>query len=258
MCLRHATRRRFALTLLAGASLPAITACDPATVGQAFVTEDEVERMGLETWERIKADEERSGNRAHHRQARAIANRILEAIGEDPASWEVEVFKGDQANAFALPGKKIGIYDGMFDMAESEDQLAAVIGHEIGHVQAEHSQERVARQLGTQAGLQLVSAALQVGDIGYANQIAGLLGAGAQYGILLPYGREQELDADERGLLNMAHAGYDPRAAIELWQSMSRQPSPPAFLSTHPSPAERIDDLQAMMPEALEIYRQNS
>lgn len=249
------TRRRFAQALLAGASLPALVACDPASVGQAFVSEDEVEQLGLETWERIRQEEQPSTNQAHRQQAQQISRRILSAIGEDPETWQIEVFAGDQANAFALPGRKIGIYDGMFEMAESEGQLAAVIGHEIGHVQADHSEERVARQLGTQAGLQLVSTALQIGDIAYANQIAGLLGAGAQYGVLLPYSREQELEADEIGLRNMARAGYDPRAAVDLWQNMARRPSAPAFLSTHPAPGDRIEELEAMMPEALELYR---
>jgi predicted Zn-dependent protease len=131
-----------------------------------------------------------------------------------------------------------------------------VIGHEIGHVQAEHSAERVNTEVTTQGALQLVSAALQVGDIGYANLIAGALGAGTQYGVLLPYSRNQELEADRIGLENMAKAGYDPQAAVELWQNMqSAGGSPPAFLSTHPAPEQRIDELQELMPKALEVYR---
>jgi len=248
-------RRRFTTLLLGGTCSAALVACDPADVGQAFVSEAEVEQLGLETWQRIKEEEPLSADQAHQRQARRITTEILTAIGEDPSAWEVAVFAGDQANAFALPGKKIGLYEGMFDMAGSEAQLAAVIGHEIGHVQADHSEERVARQLGTQAGLRLVSTALQIGDIGYANQIAGLLGAGAQYGILLPYSREQELEADEIGLRYMARAGYDPAAAVALWQNMSHQPSPPAFLSTHPAPRDRIEALQEMIPEVREQSR---
>jgi predicted Zn-dependent protease len=248
-------RRRFTTLLLGGTCSAALVACDPASVGQAFVSEAEVEELGLETWQRIKAEEPLSANQAHQRQARRITTEILTAIGEDPNAWEVAVFAGDQANAFALPGRKIGLYDGMFEMAGSEAQLAAVIGHEIGHVQADHSEARVARQLGTQAGLQLVSTALQIGDVGYANQIAGLLGAGAEYGILLPYSREQELEADAIGLRYMARAGYDPAAAVALWQNMSRRPSPPAFLSTHPAPSERIEALEEMIPEVRERSR---
>jgi predicted Zn-dependent protease len=247
-------RRRFTALLLGGASLPALAACDPAGVGELFVSADDIERLGLETWERIREEEPRSTNQANREKARAMTARILSAVGEDPDAWEVEVFAGDQANAWVLPGKRMGIYDGMFALAEDDDQLAAVIGHEIGHDQAGHARQRVAREIGTQATLQLVSTALQLGDIAYANQIAGLFGAGAQYGIILPYSREQELEADEIGLTNMARAGYDPEGAIRLWQNMAEQPTPPTFASTHPAPEGRIRALEAMLPEARAIY----
>lgn len=247
-------RRRFTALLLGGASLPALAACDPAGVGERFVSDEEIERLGLETWDRIREEEPRSTNQANREKARAMTTRILSAVGEDPDAWEVEVFAGDQANAWVLPGKRMGIYDGMFAMAEDDAQLAAVIGHEIGHDQARHAQQRIAREAGTQATLQLVSTALQLGDIAYANQIAGLFGAGAQYGIILPYSREQELEADEIGLTNMARAGYDPEGAIRLWQNMAEQPSPPTFASTHPAPEGRIQALEEMLPEARAVY----
>ena len=249
-------RRRFTALLLGGASLPALAACDPAGVGELFVSDDEIEQLGLETWDRIREEEPRSNNEANREKARAMTRRILSAVDEDPDAWEVEVFAGDQANAWVLPGKRMGIYDGMFALAGDDDQLAAVIGHEIGHDQAEHARQRIAREIGTQAGLQLISTALQVGDITYANQIAGLFGAGAQYGVILPFSREQELEADEIGLTNMARAGYDPRAAIRLWQRMAEQSSPPTFLSTHPAPEGRIRQLEELMPEARAIYEQ--
>ena len=249
-------RRRFAALLLGGASLPALAACDPAGVGELFVSDEEIERLGLETWERIREEEPRSTNQANREKARTMSRRILSAVGEDPDAWEVEVFAGDQANAWVLPGKRMGIYDGMFAMAEDDAQLAAVIGHEVGHDQARHAQQRIAREAGTQATLQLVSTALQLGDIAYANQIAGLFGAGAQYGIILPYSREQELEADEIGLTNMARAGYDPEGAIRLWQNMAEQSSPPTFASTHPAPEGRIRALEAMLPEARAVYEQ--
>ena len=251
------SRRRLVQLLLAGASMPALAACDPGSVGQMFVSEDQVEQMGVETWDRMRDELPASDNRAYRRRAQEVTERILRAAGERPGDWEIRVFEGDEVNAFALPGNKIGIYEGMFRYAEDDDQLAAVIGHEIGHNQAQHAQQRLARELGTQAGLQLVSAALQVGDIGYANQIAGLLGAGAQFGILLPYSRDQELQADEIGLRNMARAGYDPRGAVRLWENMSRQARPPDFISTHPAPEGRIEALEEMMPDAMELYRRS-
>jgi predicted Zn-dependent protease len=249
------SRRGFVTALLAGASGAALSACDPAGVGNMFVSEDQVEEMGVETWDRLRAQLPASSNRAYQQTARRVADRILRAAGENPRDWEVRVFARNEANAFALPGNKIGVYEGMFRFARDEDQLAAVIGHEIGHDQAQHARERLAREVGTQAGLQLVSAALQVGNIGYADQIAGLLGAGAQFGIILPYTREQELEADRIGLANMARAGYDPRAAIQLWENMSRQPRSPEFLSTHPAPESRIAALEEQLPKALATYR---
>jgi len=262
-CHRHAVprpqplgRRRFTTLLLGSTCAAAVVACDPARVGELFVSDAEIEKLGLETWERIRAEEPRSTDAGNRERADRITTRILTAIGEDPNAWEVEVFAGDQANAWILPGKRMGIYDGMFSMAEDDAQLAAVIGHEIGHDQAEHARQRVAREIGTRAGLQLVSTALQIGDVAYANQIAGLFGAGAQYGIILPYSREQELEADELGVRNMARARYDPEAAIRLWQRMSEQPSPPEILSTHPAPAGRIRALEALMPEARAIFEQ--
>ena len=249
-------RRRFTKLLLGGSCSAALVACDPAGVGELFISDEEVEQLGLETWERIREDEPRSTNQANHERAATITNRILQAIGEDPDAWEVEVFAGDQVNAWVLPGKRMGIYDGMFALAEDDDQLAAVIGHEIGHDQAAHARQRVAREIGTQAGLMLVSTALQVGDVGYANQIAGLFGAGAQYGVLLPYSREQELEADELGVRNMARARYEPEAAIRLWQRMAEQPTPPEIVSTHPAPDSRIRALEELMPEARQLYEE--
>jgi predicted Zn-dependent protease len=213
--------------------------------------------MGAETWQRIRSETPASSNRDYQQTAERVAGNLLQAAGASPGEWEVVVFEGDQANAFALPGGRIGVYEGMFQVAENEAQLAAVIAHEIGHVQAEHSQERVNSQVATQGAVQLVSAALQIGNVGYANLIAGALGAGAQYGVLLPYSRNQELEADRTGLRLMAEAGYDPREALEFWRQMEQQAGeqPPAFLSTHPAAGERIEQLEELMPEAVEAYQ---
>jgi predicted Zn-dependent protease len=228
---------------------------DDGGPGLDVVPEEQVEQMGVESWERIVSETPRSDDPQYQEIADRVAGRVLSAAGEDPGAWEVVAFEGEEANAFALPGGKIGIFEGMFEYAQTEDQLAAVIGHEIGHVQAQHPAERVNTEVTMQGAVQLVSAALQLGNIQYANAIAGALGAGAQYGVLLPYSRDQELEADRIGLRNMAQAGYDPRAAVELWQNMqSAGGSPPAFLSTHPAPAQRIEQLQELMPEALEVY----
>lgn len=133
----------------------------------------------------------------------------------------------------------------MFRVADTEAELDAVIAHEIGHNLAAHAAERVNSQVITQGAVQLVSAALQAGNVTYADAIAGALGVGSQYGVPMPYSRRQETEADEIGLMLMARAGYDPRAAVELWREMQRQGGrPPTFLSTHPAPADRIARLE--------------
>ena len=143
-------------------------------------------------------------------------------------------------------------------VAGDDAELAAVLGHEVGHVIAHHSAQRVGTQEITQLGIGAVAAALQLGGYADARTASQLLGAGAQYGIILPFSRGQELEADRLGLTLMAKAGYDPQAAILFWQKMmaSGGAQPPAFLSTHPSDQDRIARLEALLPEAEKEYRQ--
>lgn len=230
---------------------------DATGLGISLVSDDEVTKMAAPAWEQLKADSPQSNNAAYRQAARTVSSRLLAAAGEDPGRWEVVVFQGDQANAFALPNAKIGVYEGMFNVAQNEAQLAAVIGHEIAHVQEKHSSERVNSQMATQLGAQIAAAVIGATAGGDPQTIAGLLGAGAQYGIVMPYGRNQELEADRLGLILMARAGYDPRQSVALWQNMSKAGggSPPAFLSTHPAHEQRIAQLEELMPEALAQYR---
>lgn len=248
--------------VLAMAGTLALAACgsNQTGLGLNVVSEDQVAQMGQESWQKIKAETPASDNARYRQAAEQISNNILAATGHDPAAWEVVVFQGDQANAFALPGGRIGVYEGMFDVAENPSQLAAVIGHEIAHVDRHHATERVNTQAGTQLGTQMIATALGAAGVAPPETTAQLLGAGAQYAVTLPYSRNQELEADKDGLIYMARAGYDPRAAVQLWQNMQSASGggTPTFLSTHPGHDERIQRLQANMPEALEIYRANS
>lgn len=157
------------------------------------------------------------------------------------------VFQEDSANAFALPGGKIGVHTGLLKVADNQSQLAAVIGHEIGHVQAQHSNERMSLQYATQSGMQLLGA-LAGQDSAAKQGIMAALGVGAEYGLALPFSRKHEAEADIIGLQLMAQAGFDPRESVGLWQNMAAANGgnePPEFMSTHPSNSTRIEGLRA-------------
>jgi predicted Zn-dependent protease len=248
--------RRRVLGLLAGiAAAPLIAGCDETDgFPIQLVSDDTVRRLGIESWERIRSQTPVSRARDLRQALQAIGQRLLLAAGEDPARWEMVVFARNEPNAFALPGGKIGVFEGMFRVTANEGQLAAVLGHEIGHNQAEHSQERLSVAAAKQFGLRLVSTALQIGDVAYANEIAALLGVGVEFGLELPYSRRQELEADQLGLMTMARARFDPREAVELWRRMERigGRAAPAFVSTHPAPRARIEALEQILPEVLQ------
>jgi len=210
--------------------------------------------MGVTAFDEIKSNTPVSRDRQATAYVNCVANAIIRFV-PSKTRWEVILFQDDGINAFALPGGKIGVYTGLLKVAKTQDQLAAVIGHEIGHVIADHANARVSAAYATQSGLQLAQI-LAGASSSNRSQLFGLLGLGAQVGVLLPYGRSQESEADILGLRYMASAGFDPRASIQLWQNMARAGGnqPPALLSTHPSNRQRIQDLQSAMPSALKIY----
>jgi predicted Zn-dependent protease len=186
-----------------------------------------------------------------------VGSRVLAGAGQDPRRWEFVVFQGEEANAFALPGGKVGFYEGIFQYMGNDAHIATVVGHEIGHNQERHAAERLSTMQATSLGLQAINIALAQGNIAYANQISAILGAGAQYGVILPYSRQQELEADRLGLINMARGGYDPRESVVFWNAMQAGAGrrTPGFLSTHPAPGDRIAQLQAFMPQAMAAWR---
>jgi predicted Zn-dependent protease len=175
--------------------------------------------------------------------------------------WEYSLIQDSSINAFALPGGKVGVFTGMMPVAETETGLAVVIAHEIAHAIAEHGNERMSQALLVQLGGTALSVALAERPVETRRLFLSAYGLGAQLGILLPYSRLHESEADRLGLIFMAKAGYDPREAIDFWQRMAQaaegRPSPPAFLSTHPTYEQRIENLRDLMPQALEHYRQN-
>jgi predicted Zn-dependent protease len=247
--------RRKALALLTAAALgPGLAGCE--RIAPYIVSDETVERLGFETWTRLMQRMPRSRDAAAQRQVAEIARRLLVAAGEAPDRWEVQVFAQPEVNAFVLPGRKIGVLEGMLRVAASEGELAAVIGHEIGHLQAEHSRERVSAETLRHWGLQLISFLLQISEVEFAREIAALLGVGVEFGLVRPYGRAQELEADRLGLFTMTKAGYDPREAATLWRRMEqRGGGVPAILSTHPAPQDRIEAIEALIPEVMGAAR---
>ncbi len=189
-----------------------------------------------------------------------VAKRSRYAERANEFDWQVSVIKDDKVkNAFALPGGKIAIYTGIFPMAKNEAGLAAIMGHEVIHALARHGAERMSHKLGAQAVLTGAQITLQGSGVNTANSkaIMQALGLGAQVGVILPFGREHESEADYVGLLLAAQAGYDPHEAVRVWERMSKAggKQPPEFLSTHPSHGTRINQLKSWMPEAMEYYK---
>lgn len=234
-----------------------LAACATSPTGRhtlKLFPDAKMNEMGAAAYQQNKKDTPVSTDARTNAYVACVADTLTRMVG---GNWEVTVFKVDQANAFALPGGKIGVNTGLLDVAENQDQLAAVIGHEIAHVQAEHSNERVSTNYIAQAGLSLAQAAAGAYGVDQQGQIMGLLGLGAQYGVLMPFGRAQESEADIMGLAIMAKAGFNPHQSVALWQNMGRAggASPPEFLSTHPSHSTRIADLEQKIPEVMPDYQ---
>lgn len=244
--------RRLTIIVLAAA----VTACATSPLGRPqlkLFPESELAQMGAASYAEIKKETKVSGDASVNRYVRCVADAIT---GQTGGNWEVTVFADDQANAFALPGGKIGVNSGLLKVARSQDQLAAVIGHEIGHVIAQHSNERMSIQYATQTGMQMLQA-LSGEASAEKQQLFALLGLGSQVGIALPFSRKHEAEADLIGLQLMAKAGFDPRQSITLWQNMAAANGSGGleFLSTHPANDTRINGLQANMDEALALYQ---
>lgn len=238
-----------------------VVACASSPTGRnqlILFPESEMAQMGAASFQDIKQNTPLARDAGTNDYVNCVSEHIIRALpGENPADWEVRVFDDAAANAFALPGRKIGVYTGLLDVAENQDQLATVIGHEVGHVLAKHSNERVSTNFVTQSGLQLAQIAVGA-NTPMKDELFGLLGVGAQYGVLLPFSRTQEAEADIIGLDLMAQAGFDPRASVALWQNMQAAggEAPPEFMSTHPSSERRIRELQARVPEHMQISMQ--
>ena len=267
--------RARALTLLSlFLSLGLLNGCEtnPYTGRSQFLmtsVSDEMQ-MGAQAYDQVKTDPKmkQSQDPREIEPVRRVAARIIEAAKRSKYAemaqqfqWEVTVIKDDKTmNAFALPGGKIAVYTGIFPVAKTEAGLAAVLGHEVTHALARHGAERMSQGQAASIGVQVLGAAAGIGTgnaaLGQATMAA--LGAGAQVGVLLPFSRKHESEADYIGILLAADAGYDPQESVHLWERMEKMSGgggPSEFLSTHPGHETRIEQLKKWMPEAMAIYQ---
>lgn len=214
--------------------------------------------LGLQSYQQVTSQAQTINSGPEVEMVKRVASRLAAATGKAGAgfSWEESVIRDDKVNAFCLPGGKIVVYTGILPVAQNEAALATVLGHEMAHATSRHGSQRVLEQNLTQTAMTGVAVSLSDMDYNKQRVVMGALGAGAQFGVLMPFSRKHESEADEIGLIYMARAGYDPHESIRFWERMERasKGAPPEFLSTHPSHGTRIQALEALMPKAMEEY----
>lgn len=221
-----------------------------------LVSDGQMSQMGADAFAKMSSDSKAITSGPSFEFVRCLADAILIADGRKPSDWEVKVFEDDSPNAFALPGRKIGVHTGMIKLVDNPAQLAAVMGHEIGHVDARHGAERASLSMASQVAQQATSVVLAGTE--YQSTALAALGLGAQFGLILPYSRTHETEADIIGLYLMAKAGFDPRQSVELWKKMKASSggnAPPEFMSTHPSNDSRIASLSEEMNQVIGVYQ---
>lgn len=269
-------RRKMVQALAAGGALtaagPALAGCSTnAATGRkqflAFAPGDaQLNKMASASWTEMKRKTPTSTDPRYTRRIKTIGDRISRGSGKGDEKWDYAVFDTESKNAFVLPGNRVGFYKGMMDFTDNDDQIASIMGHEVGHVSGAHARERYSLQMATQAavvggtvigGSQFSKSCRRLAGeqrrscLNRANQntqyLVQALGLGTMIGLVLPYSRKHEAESDKLGVNYMQKAGYDPYQSVKLWEKMaantpSRQPT---FLSTHPDPAWRARELDA-------------
>jgi len=237
-----------------------------------LVPADSMLSMSFQQYNQFLEQHQRSDDPEKLRRVRRVGRRIQEAVetyfarrGQSGRlanyDWEFNLIESEEVNAWAMPGGKVVVYTGILPVAQNEAGLAVIMGHEIAHVVARHGNERMSQAMLAQFGSIALSQAMRDQPSQTRQLWMMAYGLGAQVGLILPYSRLHEKEADHLGLVFMAMAGYDPREAVNFWQRMAEKKgsgaSPPEFLSTHPADQKRIAALRSFMPEAMKYYRQN-
>jgi predicted Zn-dependent protease len=249
--------------LIALLLLLVLVACETVPItgrSQVMLVGESTElQMGLDSYKEILGKAKVSTDPKVNEQVTRVGRRIADATDRKDYQWEFKVIEDSKVNAFCLPGGKVAVYTGMLPVARDDAGLAAVLGHEVAHAVARHGGERMSQQLAVQGLTVAGTQALMAGrDPATVQLVGAALGVGATYGLLMPWGRSQESEADHLGLIYMAKAGYHPQAARDLWVRMgeaSKGRESFEFLSTHPLPATRIAQIEGWIPEAMKYYK---
>ncbi|MEO7600173.1 MAG: M48 family metallopeptidase [Opitutus sp.] len=236
-----------------------VTIPETGRVARVALSTEQEAALGLQSYREVVSQSDVVNSGPQHDLVVRVAKRLAAAVGDAGRGfdWQVSVIRSDQANAFCLPGGKIAVYTGILPHTQNEAGLAAVMGHEMAHAIARHGSQRLLQNSLTQTVMMGAQLSFTDMDSNQRRMVLAALGAGAQFGVLLPFSRNHESEADELGLLYMARAGYDPREAIAFWERMSESESsqPPEFASTHPSHGTRIANLRKLLPRAESEYQ---
>ena len=255
--------RRQLITGLASGSVVAFSgaALSGCTTNEALgrrqlmlVSDGQLAQLAAQSWTQALQENRQSSNPALRRRVERVGNRIVTAADRRFPSqrlaqqnWEFAVFEDDTVNAWVMPGGKVGFHTGLLDIMENNDQIATVMGHEAGHVVGRHAAERYSQQMAAAGGMALANVALEAGDVENRGLIAGILGAGVTFGVILPYSRQHEYEADRLGADFMVGADYRANEAVRFWDTMTKRSGqrPAEFMSTHPSDQNRISAMRS-------------
>jgi len=238
-----------------------LSACSTSSTGRnqvSLYSDTELNHMGVTSFENMKKEIPISSDKATNDFVLCVADAITANVPKSAhqGEWEVVVFDSEQVNAFALPGGKIGVYTGILNVTENQDQLAAIMGHEVGHVLEHHSNERLSANKLSNVGLAVAAIAIGASEVDNKGLWVAGLGIGVQYGVIMPYSRSHESEADIVGQDLMARSGFSPEASVQLWKNMSKlsKEAPPEFMSTHPSNETRIKQLNKHLAVSQPYY----
>lgn len=240
------SRRNLLAVLASGAALVACSENTATGRSQFAVAPDELlQQMADEAWADLSKQAPVAADPALQARLARVGQAIVKASGRTDLDWEFVVFDRPEINAFVLPNGKVGAFRGLMEFARDDDELGGVLGHEVGHVLARHAAERVSQEMAVQLGVSVLQTILANGEYGqHAGEIAGALGMGAVYGVILPYSRSHELEADRLGVDLAQRAGFDPAGAVRFFERMAiegrKQPEAPEVLSTHPADERRL------------------